>query len=437
MKKNNVILVMLIAALILAACKKDGGDAQAGKPAVTPVGTTDGAPASQTIGTAGGTIISDDGEMELIIPSGALTTNTSITIQPITNNAPNGRRKAYRCLPDGQQFAKNITVKFHYTEEDAAATKPEYMMVAFQTSEGRWQVVENVTNDETGKTLSAAVNHFTDFTAFDVMRIEPALLYLKTNQTGEYIVSAAGMSRVNDVLLINGLLDKPETWQVNGISDGNIEYGTIAANSDQTKGIYKAPATAPTTNPVIISAEINFPFFVDGQQFNKGILTANAFIIGGRYKVDIEVSGDMAAGTGEIFRMHDHARFTVNLIGLQGTVSDIQNSPVTFQRIANSTNGCNTVIDPYGTGPLNMRDRDVLDVTVNGLGDVVVTFDATVEIVNPKFIKSCPGTAPTTNEIPIWSSAGMVIYFKDNGQVQEYSSQAAGNSVKITISPMQ
>jgi hypothetical protein len=436
MKKNGIILALFMAAWTLAACKKDGGGAPDLKPAITAVGNNDGSPVTKTIGSAGGSIMSADGEMELIIPAGALATNTDITIQPITNNAPNGRRKAYRCLPDGLQFSKNITARFYYNDEDAAATLPEYMMTAYQNADGNWAVIEDITNDVGNKSLNASVNHFTDFSAFDIMRINPAALYLKTNQTGQYEVTGTGMSELNGVKLLTALLERPETWKANGVTGGNSQHGTITPSADQTTGVYTAPASTPATNPVEISAELNMPFTIDGQQFNKGILTAKAYIIGNRYSVEIESTNDIAIGTGEIFRMKDHLRFTVNVISPQGTVTGIQNSPPTIQKIANSTSGCNTTIDPIGTGPLNVHDRDVADVSVTP-GHVVVTFGTTVEEIDPVANKACPGQQTQSGPIYIWGLAGAVIPITDNNQQQEINSQAGGQSVRILITPIQ
>jgi hypothetical protein len=210
----KVILMFLgLLCMALPCCKKDSAPNHESKPVLTPVGVNDGTAVTKTIGAGGGTVISGDGQMEVIIPAGALSANTDIVIQPITNNAPNGRRKAHRCLPDGLQFSKNITLKFHYTEAEAAATKPEYMMVAFHNADGHWQVVEDVDNDVANNVVSAYVNHFTDFTGFDVMRIQPAVLYLKPGQTGEYALSFTGMALVHRILLLGELLEKPETWK--------------------------------------------------------------------------------------------------------------------------------------------------------------------------------------------------------------------------------
>lgn len=436
MKKSsvNILLVML---LFVAACKKNGGGTEI-KPVVTPVGANDGTAVSQTIGNGGGTIVSGDGEMELIIPPGALTSNTDITIQPIINHAPGGRRKAYRCTPDGQQFAKNITIKFHYTDQDAAATQPEYMMMAFQTGEGSWQVLENIVNDPGSKTISAAVNHFTDFTAFDVMRIDPPNLYLRPNETGQYRILATGISDLDGILLITALLERPETWKANGVTGGNSTHGTIGPSANGSTGEYRAPATAPATNPVVISAEVNFPFIINGQRFNRGILTANAFIIGNRYKVQIETSALMNSGIGDQWRAQDHCQFTVNIIGSGGTVTDMQNSNPTFLRTASNTNGCGVTLDVEGTGPIHLRDFNVLGVTASSItGDVYVSFDANTAEIQPQLRIACPNVPERVQQMYLGSFAGAVIAFKDNGHQQVINSGTANNSITITITPLQ
>jgi hypothetical protein len=438
MKKNSAMLVLLFAAVILGGCKKSGSGTPDLTPVVTPVGTIDGAAKTQTIGSAGGTIVSADGEMELVIPAGALTANTDITIQPITNNAPNGRRKAYRCTPDGQQFAKNITVKFHYTDEDAAATAPDYMMMAFQTDDGTWQVLDDITNDVAGTTITASVNHFTDFTAFDVMRIDPATLYLKTGEKGQYLVTATGMSVVNGARLLNQLEDNPETWKVNGLTGGNSTHGTIERIGNESKAEYTAPATMPATNPVSISVEMNFSFIIDGQQFNRGILTARAYIIGNRYQVELEYKGNSAVGTGEEFRVDDNVRMTINLVGTEGNVTGAINVPPTFTKTANSTNGCNTTFTSNGTGPINLRDIDAAGVQRNGItGDVYVFFNSDVGVVPAVMQIVCPTSTQTKDFLP-WSSAGAVLTFKDNGQLQVIDmSQVSSQSIKLIVTPLQ
>lgn len=438
MKKNSVFIALLVFVWALGACKKDGGGTPDLQPVVTPVGTNDGTAVTKTIGSAGGAIVSDDGEMELIVPSGALANNTDITIQPITNNAPNGRRKAYRCLPDGLSFSKNITLKFHYNEQDAAATSAEYMMVAFQHADGQWQVIEDISNDVAGMTISASVDHFTDFSAFDIMRIEPPALYLRTEQTGEYKVTATGMSDLDAVLLLTAVLETSMEWKVNGVTGGNSTYGTITSAAGSTKGIYTAPENAPADNPVDISVELNLPFTVNGQRFNTGILNAKAYIIGNRYQLDLEYKGTSAPGTGEIFRVDDAVRLTVNLIGNEGTVSGSINVAPTFTKTANSTNGCSTSFLSNGTGPINLRDIDVAGVQRNASNnEVYIYYNADVGTVPAKMQITCPSNTETRDFLP-WSSGGAVLRFTDNGMLQTITmSQISSQSIILTVTPLQ
>lgn len=437
MKRKSVFLVLLFAAATLVACKKGGGDNPDIKPAVTPIGTNNGTAVTKTIGAAGGTIVSDDGEMEIIIPAGALAANTDITIQPITNTAPNGRRKAYRCTPDGQQFSKDITILFHYTDQDAKSTQPGYMQMAFQNADGTWSVLGNITNDETAKTLSAKTNHFTDFTEFDILRLIPPELYVRKGATGEFQISWAGISGSNLVTFGLGILSSPPVWKVNGVTNGNSTYGTVSSTAPAI-ATYTAPASDPTPNPVDISVEINIPFTVNGQQFNQGILLAKAYIIGNRYEVDLEYIGTTAIGTGEVFRINDNVRMTVNLVGSGGTVSGAINVQPTFTLTNPSTNGCSTSWTSNGTGPINLRDIDVAGVTVAG-SMVYVYFNSDVGATPAIQVITCPGIPQQTREFLPWNSGGTVLAFEDdtdNNQVINMS-QISSQQITLHVKPLQ
>ena len=77
-------------------------------PDSTAFGIPNGNVSKKEIGQAGGTIISDDGKVELIFPAAALTGNTNISIQPTTNPLPYGAGKAYQFEPSGIQFKKPV-----------------------------------------------------------------------------------------------------------------------------------------------------------------------------------------------------------------------------------------------------------------------------------------------------------------------------------------
>lgn len=435
MKKNFFYIVLMIAVSLAACSKGGGGGNEEVKPAVTPVGTNDGTAVSQSIGAAGGTVVSNDGVMELVIPAGALSANTTISIQPITNNTPNGRGKAYRCTPDGLTFAKNITVKFHYTEEEAAATNPEYMMVAFQDSEGKWQVVQDLTNNETTKTILASVNHFTDFSAFDVLRIEPAALYLEPLQQGTYDVSAVGLSELNTVLYIGVVLSIDPVWKVNGTRGGSLGTGVISLNPDGS-GLYTAPGATPPINPVTISAELNFPFVVNRQRFNQGIVTAEAYITDGNFHVLLETETPINLGTGEKFVTKDKVNFTINLSGaIGGAVNHVENSSPTIEKIQESPVSCVTTFQTLGTGFINISHPSRFQV-LNAGGEVYVQVGLQDGFVNPTALTSCQGNTPGLNEIPIGGFGGGEFSFKNNGEVQVVDKSLQDFKIKYTITPV-
>jgi hypothetical protein len=241
------------------------------------VGVIDGNAVTKNIGSAGGKVIASDGMFELNIPSGALDVDTGITIQPITNNAPNGNGKAYRCLPDGLIFKKDITIQFRYTDETLAATRAGWMSIAFQNSQKYWQVLQPVTNDTSAKTISTTVNHFTDFVTFDALHIEPSTWFMKPGESVNFQVFATDMVGEADSLLIGVVKNNPVKWSANGKEGGSGSEGGIApVNGGLDGGLksnYTAPANAPAKNPVAIEAALLFYYQTRVSMAHKSFFT--------------------------------------------------------------------------------------------------------------------------------------------------------------------
>lgn len=115
-----------ILALSLAACGGGGGDAaDAGGPDGGPgepfVEVPIGAPATATIGGAGGVLVSTDGRLTLDVPAGALAADTVIEIQQI--EWPRG--VGWRLAPEGLQFALPVTVATTFTEAEVGVPTRE------------------------------------------------------------------------------------------------------------------------------------------------------------------------------------------------------------------------------------------------------------------------------------------------------------------------
>ena len=277
MKKLNLIITIALIVLTVTSCKKiiSGGiDAPPidENPIPTAVGEAAGAVVTKQIGVNGGGITSADGKVELQIPAGALSGNTSISIQAITNNAPNGISNAYRFTPDGMKFSTAATLKIHYTAGDIAGSLPDLLGIAFQDSTGLWWRVNNFTNDQANKTISVPMLHFSDWTLFDVMNITPSSAAIRTNKSLNLDVTYVNAK--DDDEFVSLLLRKVGkiTWSATA--------GVLSATTDNTdmSRFYKAPATIPSANPVAVSAQVQITFKYHGKTFNNTTLVSNITI---------------------------------------------------------------------------------------------------------------------------------------------------------------
>jgi hypothetical protein len=151
--------------LVASACGKSSTSTGTGRPTPTAPGTPIGPPATQPIGSSGGTLTSPDGQLTLTVPPGAVPGSTSLTIQPITNLAPGGVGNAYRLQPEGTNFSKPVTLTFKADQALAAGHAIEQLTVSTQEGKGYWLRVPaaTVTRDAAAKTVSAATQHFSDW----------------------------------------------------------------------------------------------------------------------------------------------------------------------------------------------------------------------------------------------------------------------------------
>ncbi len=110
-------------------------------PDSTGSGTPDGKLVSKEIGAAGGSIASEDGRVELIFPGEALTANTNISIQPITNKR-NASGKASQLEPSDTQFKIPVKIIFNYTDDEAETCPQDLKGFALQNHKGKWSRFE-------------------------------------------------------------------------------------------------------------------------------------------------------------------------------------------------------------------------------------------------------------------------------------------------------
>ena len=182
MKRISLLSIIIMLMLVVYGCIKTSDLIPKIPPDDNPTITEPGIPVgdlvTKTIGKEGGSISSADGNAELIFPAGALDDATTISVQPISNTAPNGIGNSYSFLPEGIRFLQPVTLKFHYTADDLASTLAGLMGIAFQDSIGAWYRVTKFTNDTVNKVITAPIRHFSRWAHFDLLHINPSVLTL-------------------------------------------------------------------------------------------------------------------------------------------------------------------------------------------------------------------------------------------------------------------
>lgn len=167
---KTVVFTAVLA--VAAACvPPGGGDAGPMGPVVTPVGTATAPAVTARIGAAGGTLRSGDGRIELVVPMGALATETELSLTPISSHAPLGVGPAVRFGPDGTTFATPAKLVLHY-DGVASTTAPELLLAASQDAMGRWVPAGAAQVDATAKTATVSITHFSDWSFAACAKLE-------------------------------------------------------------------------------------------------------------------------------------------------------------------------------------------------------------------------------------------------------------------------
>ncbi len=234
-------------------------------PTATAVGEPTDSATSATIGAAGGSVAAPDGKLVVIIPAGALAADTVIGVQPLTNMAHGKVGAAYRLTPNGQTFAKPVTLKFSYTDQDLAGTAAEFLGGAFQTADGYWQWLGAATVDAVAKTASVASSHFTDLSAVANLQLMPAEKVVKVRRSVSLKFVACYDTNAELAPLGYACITNPSIapatgtvvsqWAVNGNPGGGGAFGTVSGAG--VAALYTAPDNEPLPNTVAVSARID------------------------------------------------------------------------------------------------------------------------------------------------------------------------------------
>lgn len=262
MKKNRTIISVLYGSLLLVlvtlgSCTTKPGDLpddpNFGKGVVRPYGEAIGNIISKRIGPEGGTIISADGGIEIIVPAGAISTDTTLFIQAITNTNQCGKGTAYRLTPH-QRFIKPVTVKFNYKDEQVSSV--ESLGIAYQDIQGKWKAVGGQVVDAVNKTISVKTTHFSDWSLFEAFSLVPEKSHLNTGEKVSFKVTYY----LEDLqpLVPDGVeryLTDAKELESKYIDEWKlVGEGTLVPQG--IKAEYTAPAKIPARNPAVISVRI-------------------------------------------------------------------------------------------------------------------------------------------------------------------------------------
>ncbi len=414
-------------------------------PEPTMVGVPNGIPVSKTIGSAGGSV-SIDGAVEIEIPAGALSADTEITIQPLTNNSPNGNGNAYRLGPDGTNFSKPVKVTFPYTP---IVDGPAITGIAFQDDDGIWYSGGKLSWDNVKNTVTTETTHFSDWATFDALQVicevcnvGPSGDYkLKESESADFKLYAVNPNALEEELVAltkkrdDHAYDKIiKEWFANGAKAETMgTYGKIAPTPMGCT--YTAPSKAPgkSGNPVSLSVTLKDLAYKDpatGAVFRNLQVATNVEILGER-KFDLSIrffDPDIPAGlVDKTFTLKDSASFKVVLKGDVVTFSDFNNSPgvIIPTSITDNLGNKSTCTSTSFLGPFNFTECTgfISDITP-GNRDLWLTIKGTNEMPTFKWVAATGGEATlggdNTNfvlnivldlkqETPTWESPGVAI----------------------------
>jgi hypothetical protein len=282
--KKVFILGSFLASLTVSA-QNNAEDTIAG-PAITAIGKPDGEKNSITIDKEGGRLISADKKIELVFPEGAITTKTTITIQPVTNTSIDGIGKGYDLEPAGTQFQIPVQLIFHYTDKDMEDGSPQLMAIASQNEKGIWYVLTEIKLDTVSKTIAGNIKHFSAWAMTWGFSLRPEKTRVKVSKTVDILAIPKPIDAENKdqkLEVYHGIFgpnaENPIGWYANLVLNGDADNGTFGNSSYPLltwRETYKAPAKVPSRNPVeimlaIVGAE-------NGMDGTKGTLFRRCYI---------------------------------------------------------------------------------------------------------------------------------------------------------------
>ena len=375
---RSYLIIFLLA--LVCGCKKTNSSGNnppnpgSTTGAITDVGTPSGNVVTKTIGSAGGTINSSDGRLELIIPAGSLGSDISVSIQPVTNECPGGIGLAYDLLPSGTKFSTPATLRFHYTTDDVNGTDPYMLYFAFQDSLHEWNPNLEKDVDTSGKSVSFDISHFTPYAPLAGVRIisvDPLSGLPKT----DFQQSEQSVLRVLEGLTDNqwsgedaelklpvASLVPDNLLSAWGVMGGAIN-GSISGSGSQVN--YGAPSNITSDRIIYDSVIIAKTLSYKNRKGNTVTINPHPLYINLHLhprllsflvQVDVHITN-----TSDVYAddYHDSASFRIDVLNMTVTMSEIYNQAPSVNPASGSFGGITAVWIPDNIGVLNITGEQL------------------------------------------------------------------------------
>jgi len=401
MKKMKSLLALITFVIAFTTCTEDdpgAADPADGEPLVTAVGIPAGPLVSGSIDASGGTLSSADGILQLSVPAGAVSASTTFSIQPIVNHCPGGHAVAYRLLPDGVMFSKPVSLTFAYS--DSLVADEKFVALAYQGADNTWFSPKSVSLDEGDNTISVQTKHFSDWTVFFRLAIEPLSGSVKINKNLELKVAFVGeLNTITDsegveINNLNNNTDISVTWEARS--------GTIKKQGDDG-AVYTAPSEVPSPNPVEVSVTFNNVNFIqNGVSFSNPKLITRIRVFGEEsiFFVEFRSSRAIQPVGNTWFTETDRGFMKVWVTSDSVRVYDIQNvdAEVLPGDLTDPDSKCKYTLVNAGHGPYHVSSNvsfGGIYSPINNQVYVGISSQTYSKGQNPTFQLTCPGSLPS------------------------------------------
>jgi adhesin/invasin len=183
------------------------------------------------VSSAGTTFSAQGGVVNVVVPAGAVTQTSSITVGVAANPPANARLlpgTAFDFGPPGLTFAQPVTFTIKYNPADIASGSPESGLQLYEVVGGAWRVVNGSTVNLTAKTVSGNVSHVGTYSVMMQPKVEtitisgdqPAIPVVTTRQLVAVLKDNEGTT-----------LTRPVSWSSSNTAVLSIDAATGLASA--------------------------------------------------------------------------------------------------------------------------------------------------------------------------------------------------------------